>query len=137
MVGSPEKQAEYLKYFRSDSIVKDAEFIRKALVPNTVQNGRWSILGQSFGGFCCTQYLSSAPEGRFWKDFEVFMIEFVGLNEVFMTGGIPPDIASLNAATDVYQRTFRRVIQQNKKYYMRFPGKQRHKSLFARGLKGT
>lgn len=33
---------------RADSIVRDAELIRRAVV----SGGRWSILGQSFGGFC-------------------------------------------------------------------------------------
>ena len=36
---------------------------------------RWSVLGQSFGGFCALTYLSFAPEG---------------LREAFFTGGVPP-----------------------------------------------
>lgn len=47
---------------RSDSIVADAEIIRSVLVPSTNHDGRWTILGQSFGGFCCVSYLSVAPE---------------------------------------------------------------------------
>jgi hypothetical protein len=43
--------------------VKDAEFVRKSLVPKDNYDGRWSILGQSFGGFCAVTYLSIAPEG--------------------------------------------------------------------------
>ena len=35
----------------------------------------WAVLGQSFGGFCATHYLSAAPEG---------------LSAVFITGGLPP-----------------------------------------------
>ena len=35
---------------------------------------RWSVLGQSFGGFCALRYLSAAPEG---------------LSEVLFTGGVP------------------------------------------------
>lgn len=35
--------ADFLKYFRADSIVNDAEFIRVRLVPNA---GPWTILGQ-------------------------------------------------------------------------------------------
>ncbi|KAK1276642.1 putative WRKY transcription factor 24 [Acorus gramineus] len=38
-----EKQADYLKHFRADSIVKDAEFIRVRLVPDA---GLWTVLGQ-------------------------------------------------------------------------------------------
>lgn len=87
---TPEQQAEYLSFFRwaheargvggwprrmgsrahthtrctharrADSIVRDAELMRAQLVPN---GGRWSILGQSFGGFCSLTYMSLAPEG--------------------------------------------------------------------------
>ena len=51
-------QAEYLTHFRADSIVRDAEAIRKELGIE-----KWSVLGQSFGGFCVVTYLSQAPEG--------------------------------------------------------------------------
>ena len=66
---SPPEQAEYLTHFRADNIVRDAEFIRKKLVGE-----KWSALGQSFGGFCITTYLSQSPEG---------------LKEAFITGGVP------------------------------------------------
>ena len=66
---NPDEQASYLTHFRADSIVADAELIRKAL-----QIESWSVLGQSFGGFCVVHYLSSAPEG---------------LSEAFVTGGAP------------------------------------------------
>ncbi len=53
------EQADYLTHFRADSIVADAELIRHQLT-----GGRpWSVLGQSFGGFCVVTYLSFAPEG--------------------------------------------------------------------------
>src|SRR5215469_8020594 len=58
-LGSASAQAEYLSRFRADAIVADAELIR-----GRVAGGRpWSILGQSFGGFCTVSYLSLAPEG--------------------------------------------------------------------------
>jgi pimeloyl-ACP methyl ester carboxylesterase len=63
-------QAEYLTHFRADSIVRDAEWIRQELGVD-----RWSVLGQSFGGFTSMTYLSFAPEG---------------LREVFITGGLAP-----------------------------------------------
>ena len=66
---SAQEQAEYLAHFRADSIVRDAEWIRRALGVE-----RWSVLGQSFGGFCVTSYLSLAPDG---------------LREAFITGGLP------------------------------------------------
>jgi len=60
--------------------VRDAEIVRAALVPKDTLGGRWTILGQSFGGFCCVTYLSIAPQGapsvlwllhgvlsRFWR----------------------------------------------------------------------
>lgn len=40
---SAENLADYLKHFRADNIVKDAEFIRVRLVPDA---GPWTILGQ-------------------------------------------------------------------------------------------
>ena len=55
---SPQEQADYLAHFRADSIVRDSEWIRRELGAE-----RWSLLGQSFGGFCVTTYLSLAPHG--------------------------------------------------------------------------
>ena len=50
---------------RADSIVADAELVREALIDTAdAQNSRWSLLGQSFGGFCAVQYLSAAPQGQ-------------------------------------------------------------------------
>lgn len=40
---SAEHLADYLKYFRADNIVNDAEFVRKLLVPNSRP---WTVLGQ-------------------------------------------------------------------------------------------
>lgn len=40
---SGEDLADYLKHFRADNIVKDAEFIRTRLVPDA---GTWTVLGQ-------------------------------------------------------------------------------------------
>lgn len=56
-------QVSYLRHFRADSIVADAELLRLALDTKTVDKKRWCALGQSFGGFCLTHYLSAAPEG--------------------------------------------------------------------------
>ncbi len=69
--GTPEEQAEYLSHFRADSIVADAEVFRRHLVG---EEGTWSLLGQSFGGFCALTYLSTAPEH---------------LREVMIGGGVP------------------------------------------------
>ena len=91
--------ANRLKYFRADNIVKDAEYIRELLIGKK----KWSVLGQSFGGFCATHYLSFYPES---------------LEKVFITGGLPP----LEAHTDdIYRATYKRVLQKNKIFYNTFP----------------
>jgi pimeloyl-ACP methyl ester carboxylesterase len=95
---TPQQQAEYLSHFRADAIVRDAEWIRRAL--NVDQ---WSILGQSFGGFCTLRYLSAAPEG---------------LSAAFFTGGVPP--VGLHP-DEVYRTTYARMIERNRRYYERYP----------------
>jgi pimeloyl-ACP methyl ester carboxylesterase len=94
--------AAYLRNFRADSIVADAEFLRRKLT-----GGRpWSVLGQSFGGFCAVTYLSQAPEG---------------LSEVMISGGLPP----LNWTPDeVYRAAYPRVLAQNERYFDRYPADQ-------------
>ncbi|MGH2736540.1 MAG: alpha/beta fold hydrolase [Actinomycetota bacterium] len=95
---TPQQQAGYLTHFRADSIVRDAEYIRAELGVD-----RWSALGQSFGGFCVTAYLSLAPES---------------LKEAFVTGGLPP----IGRHTDeVYRATYRRVLERSRRYYERYP----------------
>ena len=95
---TPQEQAEYLAYFRADSIVRDAEWIRRELGVE-----RWSVLGQSFGGFCVTTYLSFAPGG---------------LREAFLTGGLPP---VGRPTDDVYRLTYERVLERTRRYYDRYP----------------
>lgn len=97
--GSPVEQAQYLACFRADSIVRDAEAIRERLAGGA----RWTILGQSFGGFCALNYLSSHPEG---------------LAGVMITGGIPPIGVPID---DIYRATFTRVLQRNRQFYQRYP----------------
>lgn len=99
-LGSPEKQADYLRQFRADSIVRDAELIRARLAGPDVP---WSALGQSYGGFCAVSYLSLAPEG---------------LREVFITGGLPPVSGH---PEEVYRATYPRVLNKNAAYFARYP----------------
>jgi pimeloyl-ACP methyl ester carboxylesterase len=99
-LGAPEAQAEYLTHFRADSIVADAELIRHRLTGGAP----WSVLGQSFGGFCTVTYLSFAPDG---------------LAEAFITGGLPGLSAS---ADDVYRATYPLVAAKNAAHYKRYPG---------------
>ncbi|KAJ5129650.1 uncharacterized protein N7515_005689 [Penicillium bovifimosum] len=102
--GDAIKQAEYLKNFRADSIVRDCEAIRKVLTQNyPPEQQKWSLLGQSFGGFCAVTYLSKFPEG---------------LKEAFLTGGLPP---LTNGPDAVYAKTYEKVKQRNEAYYQKFP----------------
>ncbi|MGW1895059.1 alpha/beta fold hydrolase [Streptomyces sp. NPDC002004] len=97
--GGPREQADHLARFRADSIVRDCEAIR----PAVTGGAPWAVLGQSFGGFCATHYLSAAPEG---------------LSTVLITGGLP----SLDAhADDVYRAAFPRVERKVAAHYARYP----------------
>jgi pimeloyl-ACP methyl ester carboxylesterase len=96
--GNPKAQADYLSHFRADSIVLDAELIRRELTDEP-----WSVLGQSFGGMCAVTYLSFAPHG---------------MREAFITGGLPGLTAT---ADDVYRRTYRTVAARNAAHYERYP----------------
>ncbi|MFE0700692.1 alpha/beta fold hydrolase [Streptomyces sp. NPDC058872] len=97
--GTPAQQAEYLAHFRADSIVKDCELIRRRLTGGAP----WTVLGQSFGGFCATHYLSTAPEG---------------LDAVLVTGGLP----SLEATADeVYRAAYPRIRRKNEAHFARHP----------------
>jgi len=98
-LGTPRAQAEYLPHFRADSIVADAESIRRRLTGGAP----WSVLGQSFGGFCAVTYLSQAPGG---------------LAEVFIGGGLP----GLETSPDeVYLATYPLVAAKNAAHYERYP----------------
>ncbi|MGW4031738.1 alpha/beta fold hydrolase [Streptomyces sp. NPDC004838] len=97
--GGPEAQADLLARFRADSIVADCELIR----PQLTGGAPWSVLGQSFGGFCATHYLSTAPHA---------------LREVLITGGLP----SLDAhADDVYRAAYPRITRKVEAHYARYP----------------
>lgn len=98
--GDAQAQASYLKHFRADSIIRDAEFIRGALLS---PGETWSIVGQSYGGFCVMSYLSLAPEG---------------LREAFITGGLAPID---RPADDIYRLTYQRVRERNELFFARYP----------------
>ncbi|KAK0824287.1 hypothetical protein LTR73_007765 [Friedmanniomyces endolithicus] len=104
MRGNTDVQARHLKLHRADSIVKDCEAIRQALTADWPEaKKKWSIIGQSFGGFCSITYLSFHPEG---------------LRESFIFGGLQPLFKSPD---EVYRRLYRKVIQRNEAYYAKFP----------------
>ncbi|KAK4990671.1 hypothetical protein LTR50_002371 [Elasticomyces elasticus] len=97
-------QARYLKLFRADSIVKDCEAIRQTLLKDyPEEKKKWSIMGQSFGGFCGITYLSFHPQG---------------IREAFLYGGLQPLV---HGPDEVYRRLYRKVIQRNKAYYDKYP----------------
>lgn len=110
---SPEAQATYLTHFRADSIVRDAEHIRAELGVE-----RWSVLGQSFGGFTAMTYLSIAPEG---------------LREAFITGGLSPIGRPVD---DIYGATYRRLIDRNRAYFGRYPNDHARVREILRRLEG-
>lgn len=98
-LGCPEAQARRLMHFRADSIVRDAEVLRHELLGE----GAWSLLGQSYGSFVATTYLSLHPES---------------LEQVLVTGGLPP---LHRTPEDVYTATFDRVQQQWQRLVDRYP----------------
>ncbi|KAI0176301.1 alpha/beta-hydrolase [Hypoxylon sp. FL1284] len=103
-VGGPREQADYLKLFRADTLVKDSEAVRLCLTEDyPPEKKKWSTFGQSFGGMMTLTYLSFAPQG---------------LRESFITGGL----AALDKGpADVYRATYRRCIERNRAYYAKFP----------------
>lgn len=94
----PVKQVEYLSHFRADNIVRDAESIRKHFNVD-----KWAIIGQSFGGFCSLTYLSLFPES---------------LLASYITGGIPSITRHID---DVYHATYKRTLDKNSEFFVRFP----------------
>lgn len=102
--GNNDVQANYLKLYRADNIVRDCEAIRQALtVDYPAEKQKWSTIGQSFGGFCTVTYLSFYPEG---------------LQESFIFGGLQ---ALVKDPDEVYRRTYKTLIKRNKAYYEKYP----------------
>jgi pimeloyl-ACP methyl ester carboxylesterase len=106
----PQALAERLALHRADAIVRDAECFREALGVD-----RWSVLGQSFGGFCAVTYLSTFPGS---------------LGEVLITGGLPPLDRSID---EVYRQTYRTTFEKTGQHYERYPqDRDRVRSLMTR-----
>ncbi len=107
---TPQQQASHLTHFRADAIVADAELLRVALGVD-----RWSVLGQSFGGFCSLHYLSVAPDS---------------LAAAYLTGGLPP---IGRHPDEVYAATWARQRERVEEHYARYPGdRERFLALHAR-----
>ncbi len=89
---------EHLRCMRADSIVQDAEAMRRHLGAET-----WSTLGQSFGGFTTMAYLSTNA---------------ASLDRVYFTGGL----SGIGQRTeDVYALTYDKMRAASESYYRRFP----------------
>lgn len=93
---------EHLTHLRADSIVADAEALRRHLGVE-----KWSVLGQSFGGFCILTYLSRAA---------------ASLERVYFTGGLS---AVDKTPDEVYAVTYAKMRWANDSYYRRFPEHRR------------
>lgn len=103
--GSPADQLAYLQHFRADSAVRDLEAIRLCLTAGyPEEKKKWSVMGQSYGGYVSVTYLSSYPEG---------------LREVFPLGGLPP--VTLKTPDEPVRRLFRKVGARNEQYYAKYP----------------
>lgn len=103
-LGDAAVQADYLKLFRQDNIVRDLEAVRLYLTQDFPNDKKqWSIIGQSFGGFVSLTYLSKYPGS---------------LRESFITGGLAP---IGKTPEEVYEATFKKVIERNRAYYQKFP----------------
>ena len=97
----PVALGDYLRHFRQDSIVRDADRLRATLYG---EDSDWYVFGQSFGGFCSLTYLSYLPEH---------------LRGVIITGGFGP---VLHETEEICTRLFDHVATRNAEYYARFPG---------------
>jgi pimeloyl-ACP methyl ester carboxylesterase len=113
--GTAAEQAGYLAHFRADAIVCDAELVRQAVTGGEP----WSVLGQSYGGFCAVTYLSLAPGG---------------IRETFITGGLPGLAAGPD---DVYRVTYGRVAAKTREHYERYPADVEQARRVARHLRGN
>lgn len=96
---SDQAKADYIMNFRQDQIVADAEFVRSHLCPDEP----WTTVGQSYGGFITTSYLSLAPQG---------------VRASIITGGLP----GLVHVDDIYRLTYAATAKRNAHYFSLFPG---------------
>lgn len=101
---SVDGQVNYLRLMRQDNTVRDCEAVRKLLNKDLEgEAAKWSIMGQSYGGFVGLSYLSMHPEG---------------LRECFFTGGMAP---IGKTAEELYDVTFGRVAKRTEQFYQKFP----------------
>lgn len=94
-----EEAADYIRLFRAEQIIADAEHIRREVYGGA----RWQTLGQSYGGFLTLSYLSFAPEA---------------LSACYVTGGITSITPN---AEDIYRNTLPRTARKTAEFYRRYP----------------
>ncbi|KAK6464716.1 prolyl aminopeptidase [Scheffersomyces coipomensis] len=103
-----QRQLDFILNFRADSIVEDYERVRRSLIGDE----KWTLLGQSYGGFTSFTYVSKYPNS---------------LKEVLVTGGVPP--INFNP-DDVYHATYERTKERNIHYFNKYPqDKQRMQNI--------
>lgn len=96
--------ARLLTHMRADEIVEDCEDLRRALGIE-----RWSLLGQSFGGFCAVRYASAHPDS---------------IDRLYLTGGLPA-VGTDGAPVPidaVYRLTYAAMRAKSEEHYARYPG---------------
>ncbi|KAI4195175.1 MAG: hypothetical protein LQ348_002501 [Seirophora lacunosa] len=100
--------------------VEDCEAIRKVLTADHPdEKKQWSILGQSFGGFCCISYLSAQPQRRHALS-HLFARRSPTLTTaaVFICGGLAPLVSQPDP---VYRSLFVKVAERNQSFYAKYP----------------
>ncbi|KAJ4381980.1 hypothetical protein N0V85_008600 [Neurospora sp. IMI 360204] len=110
---SDQDKANYLARFRQDNIVRDLEAIRlclnKYLSLTKEKEIKWTLIGQSFGGWVATTYLSFLPKS---------------LEAVYISAGMPP---LGKTPREVYEKTYAHIVRRNEDYFNEyFPEDQEH-----------
>lgn len=97
------EKASTISHYCQDNIVRDLEAIRLCISALAGKPTKWTILGQSYGGYISLTYLSIHPEG---------------LDEVFITGGLPPCGMDLE---EYFRIEYRDIVAKNKAWYAEYP----------------
>jgi pimeloyl-ACP methyl ester carboxylesterase len=113
--GTVSERSDYLSHFRADSIVADAELLRSLLIGTRT----WTILGQSFGGFCALTYLSQAGHG---------------LDAALITGGLPEIGGDLR---DIYRANYAQTARRNAEFFATYPEDRQRVTALVTHLRST
>ncbi|KAH9904697.1 hypothetical protein F4778DRAFT_730423 [Xylariomycetidae sp. FL2044] len=87
-----------------NSQVRDGDNAREGKEAAAARNRKWTLLGQSFGGWISLTYLSFYPGS---------------LAQILLAGGLAPITCA--GPEPVYQRLFARAAERNENYYARYP----------------